>query len=155
MINTPGSRNPENINPTENAISSVTKILKYNNSAIPNLDVAIGTWFSWLPVIEDQDEAPYVYGYFCDLIQANHPVILGANNMNLPKIVQIIAEAFATIVITGKHEQGIRMVNIVKQVESSADVFAACLGVINEEQKKALEEAYRDAAEAALAPATA
>lgn len=151
VISAPGSRQPENINPTENAISSLTKILKYNSSAIPNLDELIAVWFSWLPVIEDQDEAPHVYGYFCDLIQANHPVILGPNNANLPKIVQIIAEAFATIVITGKQEQGIRMVNIVKQVEGSADVFAACLAVINEEQKQALEEAYREAAEAATA----
>lgn len=152
MISAEGSREPENVNPTENAISSVTKILKYNSSAIPNLDEVIRVWFSWLPVVEDQDEAPHVYGYFCDLIQANHPVILGPNNGNLPQIVSIIAEAFTTVVITGKDEQGVRMVNIVKQVEGSADVFQACLAVLNAEQKLALEEAYRDAA---AVPATA
>lgn len=153
VISAEGSREPENINPTENAISSVTKILKYNSSGIPNLDEVIRVWFSWLPVVEDQDEAPHVYGYFCDLIQANHPVILGPNNANLPQIVHIIAEAFTTVVITGKHEQGVRMVNIVKQVESSADVFQACLAVLSAEQKLALEEAYRDVAEAPAAVA--
>lgn len=41
---TPGSREPENVNPTENAISAVTKILKYNNKAIPNIDEIIALW---------------------------------------------------------------------------------------------------------------
>lgn len=38
------SREPENINPTENAISAITKILKYNPSALPNLDDVISAW---------------------------------------------------------------------------------------------------------------
>lgn len=33
------SRSPEKINPTENAISAITKILKYNNSAISVNDI--------------------------------------------------------------------------------------------------------------------
>lgn len=100
--------------------------------------------FSWLPVVEDQDEAPHVYGYFCDLIHGNHPVILGANNTNLPLIVSVIAEAFATEVITAKHDEGKRMLGIVKQVESNPEVFQACVAMLNDEQKHALEEAYRE-----------
>ena len=38
MINTPNSRTIENNTATENAISAVTKILKYNNSCVDNLD---------------------------------------------------------------------------------------------------------------------
>lgn len=155
VISADGSREPENVNPTENAISSVTKILKYNSSAIPNLDEVIRVWFGWLPVVEDQDEAPHVYGYFCDLINANHPVVLGANNANLPRIVAIIAEAFATAVIDGRHAEGVRLVNVVKTLEHSPDVFQACVAVLSAEQKSALEEAYREAAEAAAAPAAA
>lgn len=44
MITADRSRDPENVNPTENAISAVTKILKYNNTAIPNLDEVINLW---------------------------------------------------------------------------------------------------------------
>lgn len=104
-------------------------------------------------MVEDVDEAPHVYGYFCDLIQANHPVILGANNFNLPRIVSIIAEAFACDVIGVKNEEGTRMLGIVKQVESNAEVFQACIAVLSEEQKHALEEAYRDLATATAATA--
>lgn len=76
VINNPESREPKNINPTENAISAVTKIMKYNSSAV-NLDEILPVWFSWLPVVEDADEAPHVYGYLCDLIEQNNPIILG------------------------------------------------------------------------------
>lgn len=44
IINAPRSREPENINPTENAISSIAKILKYNSSALPNADELIHLW---------------------------------------------------------------------------------------------------------------
>lgn len=37
-------RDPENVNPTENAISAVAKILKFNSSAIPNADEVLNSW---------------------------------------------------------------------------------------------------------------
>lgn len=43
VINDPESRSSENVNPTENAISAVTKILKYNNKAI-NVDEILPLW---------------------------------------------------------------------------------------------------------------
>lgn len=97
---------------------------------------------------EDDEEAPHVYGYLCDLIQANHPIILGANNSNLPRIVCIIAEAFYRDVIEANHECGRRMLEIVKQIETSPDVFQACLSTLSADQKNALEEAYRELATA-------
>lgn len=36
------------------------------------------------------------------------------------------------------------MLGIVKQVESNAEVFQACVSVLSEEQKHALAEAYRE-----------
>lgn len=44
IINAPQSREPENVNPTENAISAIAKILKYNSSAITNIDELIHLW---------------------------------------------------------------------------------------------------------------
>lgn len=146
VILAPGSREPENVNPTENAISAVTKILKYNNSMIPKSEEIITLWFSWLPVVEDDDEAAHVYGYLCDLIQANHPIILGANNANLPRIVSIIAEAFYHESVPIANPEAARMLNIVKQVESNPEVFQACINHLSAEQKQALEEAYRQMA---------
>lgn len=109
--------------------------------------------FNWLPVTEDEEESPHVYGYLCDLIQANHPIVLGANNSNLPRIVCIIAEALYRSVIDPTHEVGRRMLEIVKQVEQSPDVFQVCISALSADQKSALEDAYRELAAAAVAAA--
>ena len=140
MISAPDSRSVENINPTENAISAVTKILKFNNSAI-RVDEIISHWITWLPTWEDEDEAPHIYSYLCDLVEANHPVVLGPNHANLPRIISIIAEAFNKEVLDVESEIYRRLVNIVRQVQGNQDVFAACLGQMNADQQQALQQA--------------
>ena len=70
-----------------------------------------------MPVVEDVDESPYVYGYLCDLIEANHPRILGENNGNIPRIIAIFAEAFSVEALPATHEVYKRMVNITRQVQ--------------------------------------
>ncbi len=140
MITAPESRSVENINPTENAISAVTKILKYNNSAL-RTDEILAHWMSWLPVWEDEDEAPHIYSYLCDLVEANHPVLLGPNHSNLPRIVSIIAEAFNKEVLEPEAEVYGRMVNIVRQVQGNPAVLEACLGQMTSDQQQALQQA--------------
>ena len=66
------SRSKENVNPTENCISAVTKICKHNATHF-DANTIIPKWMSWLPVTEDQEEAPHVYGYLCDLIEGYEP----------------------------------------------------------------------------------
>ncbi|KAK7864488.1 hypothetical protein R5R35_003107 [Gryllus longicercus] len=139
VINAPESRSMENINPTENAISAVTKILKYNSSAL-NVGEILPHWLSWLPVWEDEDEAPHVYGYLCDLIESNNPVVLGPSHSNLPKLIAIIAEAFARDAIPRDSEVAKRMVNIVRQIQGNGEVFQACISQLSSEQQQALHE---------------
>jgi len=139
MIQQPNSREPENINPTENAISAVTKILKWNAGAL-NVDEVLPIWFSWLPVIEDSEEAPHVYGYLCDLIEGNHPLILGNQNGNIPRIIEIFAEAFACDALPSSNEVYGRMVNITRQVQGNGQVFEACVNNLSLTQQQALSK---------------
>jgi len=139
VIQQPDSRQPENINPTENAISAVTKILQFNGSQV-NMDQILPLWFGWLPVTEDVDEAPFVYGFLANLVEANNPHILGANNANLPRVVAVIAEALAVDVLPPDSEARGRIVGIVKQVQQNAPVFEACVAGLNEPQKRAIQE---------------
>lgn len=122
-----------------------------------------------MPVTEDDEEAPHIYGYLCDLIQSNHPIILGNNNSNLPRIVALIGDAFyhgVVQIITPTNENfdsmrldyvqrnndvAGRMLNIVKQIQSNSDVFLACIQRINEQQKTALEEAMKSFANITVA----
>ena len=67
--------------------------------------------------MEDVDESPYVYGYLCDLIEGNHPIILGQNSANIPRILAIFAEAFAVEALPVANEEYKRMVLITRQVQ--------------------------------------
>nr|XP_033205678.1 importin-5 [Bombus vancouverensis nearcticus] len=142
VINDPESRSPENVNPTENAISAVTKILKYNNKAI-NVDEILPYWVSWLPVVEDRDEAPHVYGYLCDLIEANHVIVLGPNNANLPRLISFFAEAFCQNVVSTDNPVMGRILSIVRQIQNNESMFQACINALTADQQQALHEALR------------
>lgn len=74
---------------------------------------------SWLPVWEDSDEAPHVYGYLCQLIENNHPIVLGPNNSNIPRLIAIMAEAFLRDAIPAEHEVKQRMLHIIRQIQVS------------------------------------
>ena len=61
VISDPNSRsNFLSIHATENAISAVAKICKYLKNGVP-YETVLPTWLSWLPVVEDKDEAVHVY----------------------------------------------------------------------------------------------
>eukprot|EP00088_Acartia_fossae_P049518 TRINITY_DN5459_c0_g1_i1.p1 TRINITY_DN5459_c0_g1~~TRINITY_DN5459_c0_g1_i1.p1 ORF type:complete len:1108 (-),score=360.91 TRINITY_DN5459_c0_g1_i1:577-3870(-) len=139
LIQHPDARAIENINPTENAISAVTKILKFNGSAC-SMDQILPVWFSWLPVTEDVDEAPYVYGFLADLVQANNPLILGADNSQLPRVVAAFAEAIAVDVLQPESEERRRIVEIIKQIQGNATMFEACVATLTQPQKNAIQE---------------
>lgn len=72
---------------------------------------------SWLPVVEDGDEAPHVYGYLCDLIEANHVIVLGPNNANLPRLISFFAEAFCKNVVSTDNPVMGRILSIVRQIQ--------------------------------------
>ena len=50
VISAPNAREAENINPTENAISAATKILKFNASAV-NVNEILPVWYKQTELI--------------------------------------------------------------------------------------------------------
>lgn len=95
-------------------------------------------------MVEDDDEAAHVYDYLCDLIQANHPSVVGPNNANLPRIVLIIAEAFSHDAVSFENPVSTRLINIVKQIESNPELFQACIAHLSTDQNNALQQAYKN-----------
>ncbi|XP_011878216.1 PREDICTED: importin-5 [Vollenhovia emeryi] len=140
VISDPESRSLENVNPTENAISAVTKILKYNNTRI-NVDEILPHWLTWLPVVEDEDEAPHVYGYLCDLIEANHAVVLGTNNAHLPRLISFFAEALFKEAVPTDHPVMSRILSIVREIQNNDTMFQAIIMQLSTDQQQALHEA--------------
>uniref|UniRef100_A0A2S2Q881 Importin-5 n=1 Tax=Sipha flava TaxID=143950 RepID=A0A2S2Q881_9HEMI len=116
VINSADSRSTDNISATENAVSAIAKILEFNSSAV-NVEEILPHWLCNLPVCEDTDEAPFVYGYLCKLIENHHPMVLGSNNSNIPSLIRIIAEAFLRDAIDRSHAVAQRMIMIVRQIQ--------------------------------------
>uniref|UniRef100_A0A1I8EUB0 Importin subunit beta-1/Transportin-1-like TPR repeats domain-containing protein n=1 Tax=Wuchereria bancrofti TaxID=6293 RepID=A0A1I8EUB0_WUCBA len=131
MISRSDARSTEEGNvATENAISAVAKILKYNSSMI-DVNAVIPTFLSWLPTWDDPEEAPHVYGYFADLIESNNPLVLGENNSNLPRILTVIVQAFEKGAFdddTDKNNVKHRLINILKFMQADKSLFEAVVG---------------------------
>uniref|UniRef100_A0A1W7RAB9 Importin-5 n=1 Tax=Hadrurus spadix TaxID=141984 RepID=A0A1W7RAB9_9SCOR len=139
MINAPDSRTPENVNATENAIAAVTKILSYNSSQV-SVEEIIPHWLSWLPVWEDEDEAPHVYGFLCTLLEQSNHILLGPDNCNLPRIIMVMSEIFLHEAIKLESDVGKRMLNLLRLVQSNAEVFSECIRHLSPQQQEALHK---------------
>ncbi|TPX44882.1 hypothetical protein SeLEV6574_g04238 [Synchytrium endobioticum] len=92
LINIPDSKSEDHILVTENAVSSIGKICKHHGSSFDSKEV-LAAWSLALPVVEDQQEAPIVYGYLMELIQCNNDTILGPNNANIPHLISVFVHA--------------------------------------------------------------
>lgn len=139
VINDRESRSVENIQATENAISAVTKILKYNSSSI-NVNQMLPTWFSWFPVYDDTEETPYTYGFLCDFVENNNEIILGVNHCNIPRIIQVIVECISREGIDLENIVAKRMINICKHVQTNQQMLTACLTILSPDQKECLQK---------------
>lgn len=76
-----------------------------------------------LPVTEDTEEVPHVYDYLCDLIERNHPVVLGASNSNLPNLIAIMTEVFFKDSIKLDHIVAKRMITIMREVQVGSNKY--------------------------------
>lgn len=142
VIGDADARGPENIFATENAISAVTKLLKYRPAAVPNVDEVIPHWLNWLPIFEDTEECPHVYGLLCDLIETNHPLVVGAQNSNIPRLIAILAEIYAKEALPVAHPVSQRALAILKQIQAgSGEMFQHCFVSLSPEQQVALQVA--------------
>ncbi len=64
----PNARDEDNVFATENACAAIAKILHFNSSQVQNIDETISRWIDTLPVVNDEEAAPYAYAYLAELI---------------------------------------------------------------------------------------
>jgi hypothetical protein len=109
----------------ENAISAVGKVCRHIDAGVPH-DTLLPMWLSWLPVVEDKEEASYVYSYLCDLIESNNLYILGSSNENVPKILRIIGEVVSEDVLSNNNQVLQRLLAIVRHVQVMQRLHVLC-----------------------------
>ncbi|KAG6117121.1 hypothetical protein E4U13_001349 [Claviceps humidiphila] len=84
VIQVPEARSDENVYATENACAAIAKILHYNAVSVADPQALIAQWVDTLPVVHDEEAAPYAYAYLAELIdQQNHNVLNQASKVFL------------------------------------------------------------------------
>ncbi|XP_023601082.1 ran-binding protein 6 isoform X2 [Myotis lucifugus] len=139
IIKCANSKTKKNVIATENCISAVGKILRFKPNCV-NVDEVLPHWLSWLPLHEDKEEAIQTLSFLCDLIESNHPAVLGPNNSNLPKIINIIAEGKINETINYEDPCAKRLANVVRQVQTSEELWLECISQLDDEHQEALQE---------------
>lgn len=115
VVSAPNAREPENINPTENAISAVGRICE-SQAGVVNLALVLPVWLSYLPVSEDKTEAIIIYNCLCSFVEKASVQLLGNNYEHLPKLFNVFGEALGSDMVN--EELTKRIVVILKQMQS-------------------------------------
>ncbi|KAF4308679.1 importin subunit beta-3 [Botryosphaeria dothidea] len=76
VIARPNARDDDDVFATENACASIAKILHYNSSKVPNVQEVVNAWADTLPIVNDEEAAPYAYAFLAQLIDQNNPAVL-------------------------------------------------------------------------------
>jgi hypothetical protein len=118
LIESPGSRNNERVTPpTENAVSSVGKIIQFQSDMITErLPELMDKWVSWLPIEIDVIEAKVVHQQLCDFIRNMNNLVFGPQGKNLPKVLDIFGQIVDTELVTPQTQ------NVIKEILSQMSI---------------------------------
>lgn len=97
VINQPDSRQDRNTTPTENAISSIGKILLFQADVIQEkMPDLVDLFVNWMPISVDWLEARVVHQQLIEMLRRYNTMVFGKDFKNLPKILSIFAEIVPT-----------------------------------------------------------
>ena len=69
VVQRPGARKDDDVFATENACASIAKILHFNASKVANVGQVVEAWVETLPVVNDEEAAPFAYSFLATLIE--------------------------------------------------------------------------------------
>ncbi|PPJ57756.1 hypothetical protein CBER1_00214 [Cercospora berteroae] len=72
----PNARSDDDAFATENACASIAKVLHFNNKKVQNVSEVVTHWVDTLPVVNDEEAAPYAYSFLAQLIDEQNPAVM-------------------------------------------------------------------------------
>lgn len=76
MTRLPNARSEDDVFATENACSAIAKILHFSPSKVPSPAAAIiAPWLDTLPIVNDEEAAPYAYSFVAQLIDQGNETV--------------------------------------------------------------------------------
>ncbi|KAL3379163.1 hypothetical protein AABB24_000063 [Solanum stoloniferum] len=124
----------------DNAVSTLGKIFQFHRELIDSVQV-IPIWLNCLPIKGDLDEAKYVHGQLCSMVERSDRELLGSNYEHFPKIMSVFAE----ILCGGKHlateETTKCMINLLRNLlkELPPDTLTSAWSLILPQQEMELK----------------
>ncbi|ORY12755.1 importin subunit beta-3 [Clohesyomyces aquaticus] len=127
----PTAREDDEVFATENACASIAKILHFNSQKVPNWQDVVHAWVDTLPITNDEEAAPYAYGFLAELMDQLNPAVLGQP----VKCFHFVTQALEAETLQG--QTATRVVASTKQLIQSANVNLAqvAAGLTPEQQR--------------------
>eukprot|EP00184_Porphyridium_aerugineum_P000216 CAMPEP_0184696160 /NCGR_PEP_ID=MMETSP0313-20130426/3546_1 /TAXON_ID=2792 /ORGANISM="Porphyridium aerugineum, Strain SAG 1380-2" /LENGTH=1101 /DNA_ID=CAMNT_0027154733 /DNA_START=266 /DNA_END=3571 /DNA_ORIENTATION=- len=144
VFSAPNARSEENEQATDNVIATLTKMLEYQASCIPDKAGVSQAILSYLPLKADLVEAKVTHAGFIRAIERGDPNILaGGDVSNLTNILRIFAEILGTELITAEYSA--RAVAVLKSLQATmpADNMVAASNVLTATHKGKLQAALQ------------
>ncbi|CUS09667.1 unnamed protein product [Tuber aestivum] len=115
----PQGRQEDHVFATENACASIAKILHFNSSKVGDVQAVVQAWVGTLPIVNDDEAAPYAYLFLVQLIEGKNAAVLG----NVPQIFDYVVRALDAETIQGQTAE--RVVAVTKSLLAMAGGSAA------------------------------
>ncbi|OAF67806.1 Importin subunit beta-3 [Intoshia linei] len=119
----------------ENAVSSLAKIMKFTND-FRNSSELLKMWFEWMPITEDEDEAVFVYGFMCDLIESGNPFF--KDNENIVKSIHHFSDALFADCIEEDSETYSRIKRLITDIYNNDALRLQYIDNLSEQRKDTL-----------------
>ncbi|PBP19199.1 ARM repeat-containing protein [Diplocarpon rosae] len=95
----PNARGDDDVYATENACAAIAKVLHFNPASLPNPQQVIVQWLDTLPIVNDEEAAPYAYMYLAQMIDQQNPAVV----TQAGKIFISIAQALEAETLQGQN----------------------------------------------------
>lgn len=71
----PNARSDDDVFATENACAAIAKILHFNSTKVSNPQQVVEPWLDTLPIVNDEEAAPYAYSFVSQLIDQGNEAV--------------------------------------------------------------------------------
>ncbi|KAK1079643.1 importin subunit beta-3 [Friedmanniomyces endolithicus] len=114
----PGARSDDDVFATENACASIAKVLHFNAGKVADVQGVVAAWIETLPVVNDEEAAPYAYAFLADLIERSNQTVM----LQAPRCFVFVAQALEAETLQGAMAQ--RIVGAARKLVTDAGLDA-------------------------------
>ncbi|KAF2737961.1 importin subunit beta-3 [Polyplosphaeria fusca] len=90
VVQRPTAREDDDVFATENACAAIAKILHFNASKVTNWQDVASAWIDTLPVVNDEEAAPYAYAFLAQLIDQQNPAVFNRAGLAFQSVAQAL-----------------------------------------------------------------